>query len=143
MSKAERTDEQKNQLVTTLMSGYPTPDYPITFAEANKIGFPLVSVNDDLNDFFEELLANYDYVAQPFVEVQRGYHITHAQPAVIETLGRRTILYEESLTNSETDEVIEEHVRWRQLTEETTVSSEGKERSNLKWTELALNHKED
>ena len=123
------------------MDAYPSHDYPITFSEIKNVGLPAEQMQDDVNDFMEELLSHYECISHPFYEIQQNHTVTHEQGVIIETLGRRTSYYEERLRRDDRNEVIEEHSHWRQLTEEFSLAADGSEKSDLKWTELALSHR--
>lgn len=142
ISLRKSAPKDPEEVVKALTEGYPTSDYPIVFKEAKGLGLPVEPLRDDVNDYFEELLAHYDYITHPFYDIQNEHTIRHAHAVIIETVGKRTVLYEERLTEGNFDEVVEEHTRWRQLTEELSLSPDGKEQSNLRWKELAIAEKE-
>jgi hypothetical protein len=137
MSVNQRTDDEASKLLHMLIYSYPTVDYPITFKESERIGLPMDKMTDDLTEYIEELVMYFDGLSESFLQIQTGNAIEHAQRVVFETLGRRTVYYEEMMRSENGAHLVEEHSRWRTLTQELKIV-DGKEDFSLRWKDLHL-----
>jgi hypothetical protein len=130
------------KMTAQLLTGYPSKDYPIAFFEAKALGLPVVETNEETNDLLWELVRNYLYITQPFVNSYDGSQHIEEQSVIIETVGRRTVYYKERQQALGSQKIVDTHNRWREVTMELFMHG-GKESSQLHWKELQLTSMQD
>ncbi len=136
-TKNKRSDTDIAKIITQLTQGYPSAHYPIVYFEAQTLGLPVSETNEAVNDVLWELVKEYVYITQPVIHYQNDTKSFEKQNIIVESTGRRTIHYSEEMTGKD-NKPIEEHTRWRELTQQISVNAVGKESSQLLWKELQL-----
>ncbi len=136
--KGAKVDTEVQAIVSQLTSTYLSTDYPITVGEVKTLGLPVKETSEEMNDLLWELLKHYTYLTHEVMFMRDGYKSLEQQAVIIESEGRRTLYYKEIHEDQKNERVIDSNNRWRELTQQLSISEHGKENTELQWKELQL-----
>jgi len=136
--KGPKADIEITRIVQQLTGAYLSSDYPITFNEVKDLGLQVRETTEEMNDLLWDLVRNYSYISQPVVAVRDDFKSVEQQAVLIESEGRRTLFYKEVHEDMKNDRIFEEHNRWREVTQQISITQNGKEHSELIWKELEI-----
>lgn len=137
-SMKDKPATEVDKVVTQLTETYPSANYPIAYFEARNMGLSVKETSEEVNDLLWELIRNYMHITKPLVSLQSKYKTVDQQSIIIESIGRRTVFYKESQVDTSNDSLVDEHDRWRDVTMQISMNSQGVETKHLQWKELEL-----